>query len=246
MTPTEAMRLTGLIWHGKKLRNLACPRMGHVDTWADVILTAEEAIAAVVDLSINSPLNGPRCQIVRRRMIDQAIRGVTTNPSFYSRPLYVSEGHLLRIAAAEAAMPAPAPGRRPRRPKEPACREEHVIPLAVHASGKEIIADPERNLRRLRRTFLGPICIVTPQEDDDIRLSKGRVKGHERPDRPFQRYDGIATVRLTRTGAIVDPKTWTFRSHLAEMSVNPAYATAVPLFAHGSKVWLERIARIRS
>jgi len=243
MTDDEVIRLCSLIWNGKKLRNLADPRMGKDDTWHDIILACEEVVLDMVRLSLTSSLKGSRCGIVRRCAIDHAIRGVTNSPCLYTRPLYVSEGHLLRIAEAETAMLA-TPGRR-RTVREPSCREEHVVPLAVDASGRKILEDPEGHLRRVRRKFMSPVCIVTPDEDLELTRIKDRLKGHERPNRPFQRYADVADIRLTRNGARIDPASFTFRDHLREMSMQPAYATAVPLFASGSRHWVAALAALR-
>ncbi len=243
MNDEEAVRLCALIWKDKKLRNLADPRMGEGDTWHDIIIACEEVVLETVRLSLTSRLSGPRCGIVRRCAIDHVIRGVTNSPGLYTRPLYVSEGHLAGIAAAEAAL-VPTNGRT-RSLKQPPCRYEHVVPLAVDASGKKILKDPEKHLRRIRRKFMSPVCVVTPGEDKELERIKDRLKGHERPNRPFQRYDGVADIRLTRNGARIDPTTFTFRDHLREMSMQPAYATAVPLFTTGSRHWVAALAELR-
>jgi hypothetical protein len=247
MTPEEVLRLRDLVWGPAKLRNLASPTLGEGprgQTWADILIVAEEIVEDALRRAMTSPVQGERAQIGRRCAINDAVRKATVYPGFYSMPLYVSEGFLADVAAAETALPPfGASSRRRRSVARPACCEEHVVPIAVHCSGTKIIADPETNLVKLRRTLLGPICLLT--RDEDAALPDGSRKRSERPNRPFRRYLGIADIRRTDDGTRIDPETFSFRDHLRIMSSHPAYATAVALFHPGARTWRDRVAAMR-
>lgn len=238
----EAVRLCMRIWGGKPARNLSCPRAGGDATWAEVIAVAEETIEAILALHMRSPIQGKRAEIERRCALDNVARRASLYPGSYAPPLYVTDG-FLALAAADDAKAVEAGGRRRLLKEPPHCRE-HVVPVAVHGSGQRILEDPDANLPRIRRTFLSPICLITRDEDDLVRASS--VKRHDAPFHPFSRYAGIAAVRRTDTGGLIDQKAFTFRDHLDVMLRHPAYASAVPLFHGGAATWRRRLASIRS
>jgi len=247
MTPQEVLRLRDLVWGPAKLRNLSSTTLGEGprgQTWADILVVAEEIVEDALRRAMTSPVQGERAQIGRRCAINDAVRKATVYPGFYAMPLYVSEGFLADVATAEAALQPADPGSKRRRSvSRPACCEEHVVPIAVHCSGTKIIAEPETNLVKLRRTLLGPICLITRGED--ATLPAGSRKRSERPNRPFQRYAGVADIRRTDDGTRIDPETFSFRDHLRIMAAHPAYATAVPLFHSGARTWRDRVAAMR-
>lgn len=241
MEDREVVRLCDRMWGRRQARNLACDRAGGDATWAEVIAVAEEIYLSVLTLHLTSPIQGKRAEIERRCALDGVARRASIYPTAYARPLYVSDGFMALVAAEDDARCARGDGRRKLDvPKH--CRE-HVVPVTVHASGQKILERPEDNLPRIRRTFLAPICLITTHEDDAVRTSN--VKGHASPNRPFSRYEGIATVRRTDTGEAIDPRGFTFRDHLAVMRLHPAYASGVPLLAGGARTWRERIRTIR-
>lgn len=241
MEDAEVVRLCDRMWGGKQAANLACDRAGGDATWAEVIAVAEEIYATVLAVHLTSPIQGKRAEIERRCALDGIARRASIYPTAYARPLYVSEG-FLRIAR-QGEMDVVLVKGRLRKLAVPAHCREHVVPVSVHASGHKILDDPEANLPKVRRTFLAPICLITRDEDDGIQGS--HVKGHDAPFHPFSRYAGVATVRRTDTGEALDPHGFTFRDHLAVMRLHPAYASAVPLFHEGARVWRRRIREIR-
>lgn len=241
MEDAEVVRLCDRMWDGKQAANLACDRAGGDATWAEVIAVAEEIYATVLAVHLTSPIQGKRAEIERRCALDGIARRASIYPTAYARPLYVSDGFMALVAAADEEQ-AGRGGRRRKLDVPRHCRE-HVVPVSVHASGQKILERPEDNLPRIRRTFLAPICLIAKTEDDAIGGS--HVKRHDAPFHPFSRYAGVATVRRTDTGEALDPHGFTFRDHLAVMRLHPAYASAVPLFHGGARVWRGRIREIR-
>lgn len=237
----EAVRLCDRMWSGAEAHNLQCPRAGGDATWAEIIAVCEELILTVLALHLKDPSGSKRAEIERRCALDGVARRASVYPTFYSRPLYVSDGFLEEVSAADVRQTAAGRGRY--KLVEPPSCQEHVIPVSVHGSGKKILGNPEMHLPRIRRTFLAPICLITKTEDDGVR--KRNVKGHEAPFHPFSRYQGIATVRRTDTGEAIDPERFTFRDHLRLMSGHPVFATAVPLFRNGAATWRRRISELR-
>jgi hypothetical protein len=243
MTNDEALRLMDLVWGPVKKRNLASPMLGDA-TWHDILVVTEETVEDALRRALTSPVQGKRARISRRCVINDAVRKATIYPLQYSLPLYVSDGFLADVAAAEARLaPATASSKRRRSVPMPKCCLEHVVPIAVHCSGSRIIAEPEKNLRHLRRTLLGPICLIT--KDEDHRIDPTLRKRNDRPNRPFGRYKGVAEIRRTDTGERIDKEGFSFRDHLRVMASHPAYATAVPMFNGAAAAWRDRIAQIR-
>ena len=243
MKDEEAVRLVDLVWGPVKKRNLASPVLGDA-TWHDILVVAEETVEDALRRALTSPVQGERARIGRRCVINDAVRKATIYPVHYSVPLYVSEGFLTEVAAAEARLaPAAASSKRRRSVRMPQCCVEHVVPIAVHCSGSRIIAEPEKNLRYLRRTLLGPICLLTKEEDR--RIDPSLRKRNDRPNRPFGRYEGVTEIRRTDTGERIDREGFSFRDHLRVMASHPAYATAVPMFSGAAAAWRDRIAEIR-
>jgi hypothetical protein len=239
--PFEVTYLVGRCWGSKKKKNLASETLGDGISWAENVAVVEEVIEDCIRRSLTSPYQNPRANIARRIIIDKAARTVSDTPHFYSLPLYISENLLVEIENLDI------PTRGSNRPKKlalPKHRREHTVPLAVHCSGEKILANPETSLLNLRRAIASPICYVTKEED--AQLSIDRVKSHEIPFYPFQRYVGIATVYRTDTGERIDPAKFTYRHHLGVMALHPAYASILSLVTAGKNFWRDKLVSMRA
>jgi hypothetical protein len=166
--------------------------------------------------------------IAMRRVLDTTLRNASEPANFYAMPLYVSEGLLLAYERAAATGE-----------KWPADHDEHVLPLAIYASGTNLLADPLRHVPDLRKAIVGPICLMTSEENG--RLD---TKTHPDPERPFMRYRGKVQAYRVSDGTAVDPETYAFQDHVDHMRTVPAYATGAIRYEQGRDMWSDLCAEL--
>lgn len=211
-----------------KRANSADPLLGDDCSWADMIDVYESIAVGIVAKMIGRTGWRKRETIAMRRVLDTTLRNASEPANFYAMPLYVSEGLLL---AYEQTASTGA--------RWPADHDEHVLPLAIYASGTNLLADPLRCIPDLRKAIVGPICLMTPEEN---RLLD--AKTHPDPDRPFTRYEGRIRAYRTSDGTEVDCATWTFQDHVDHMKTVPAYATGALRYEQGHDMWGDLVRRI--
>lgn len=204
-----------------KQANTADPMLGQDCTWADIIDVCEGAAIDVVERMLKGSGWRKRETIAMRRIIDTCFRNASEPANFYAMPLYVSEGLLLAMEQAAAT-----------RSKWPSDHDEHVLPLAIYASGTNLLADPLRHIPDLRKALIGPICLITAEEN---RLLD--TKRHPDPERPFMRYSGKVQAYRVSDGEAIDPETWTFQHHVDHMKTVPAYSTGAIRYEQGGDLW---------
>lgn len=231
LDPERVTRICQLRWkdgrRGKRA-NTADPLLGDDCSWADMIDVYEGIAVGIVETMIGRNDWRKRETIAMRRILDTALRNASEPANFYAMPLYVSEDLLLGYEGAAA-----SGGR------WPADHDEHVLPLAVYASGTNLLADPLRCIPDLRKAVVGPICLITP--DENRRLD---TKRHPDPQRPFMRYSGKVQAYRVADGMAVDPETWTFQDHVDHMRTVPAYSTGAVRYERGRDMWSGVCSRI--
>lgn len=204
-----------------KRANTADPMLGQDCTWADIIDVCEGAAVGVVEKMLQGTGWRKRETIAMRRIVDTCFRNASEPANFYAMPLYVSEGMLLEMEKAAES-----------RSKWPPDYDEHVLPLAIYASGTNLLADPVRCIPDLRKALVGPICMVT--SDENRRLD---TKKHPDPDHPFMRYRDKVQAYRVADGMPIDPLAWTFQDHVDHMKTVPAYSTGAVRYENGRDLW---------
>lgn len=204
-----------------KRANSADPLLGDDCSWADMIDVYEGTAVSIVERMIARTDWRKRETIAMRRILDACFRNASEPAHFYAMPLYVSEGILL---AFEARMRDGG--------SWPSGHDEHVLPLAIYASGTRLLADPAGYLPDLRKALVGPICLMTGEENRKLE-----TKTHPDPQRPFMRYRGNVTAYRVADGAVVDPEAWTFQDHVEHMKTIPAYQTGALRYECGADMW---------
>lgn len=212
---------------GKRV-NSADPLLGDDCSWADMIDVYEGTAVSIVERMMAQASWRKRETIAMRRILDACFRNASEPAHFYAMPLYVSEGILLAFE-----------DRISNGGKWPAGHDEHVLPLAVYASGTRLLADTAGCLPDLRKALVGPICLMTADENRDLE-----TKTHPDPQRPFMRYSGIVQAYRVADGMPVDPETWTFQDHVDHMKTVPAYETGALRYEGGNDMWSAVAARL--
>lgn len=224
MTPERVARICQLRWKagaaGKRAKT-SDPLLGSDCSWADMMDVCEGIAVSIVETMLSREDWRKRETISMRRIIDTAFRNASEPANFYAMPLYLSHGMLLAFEKAGETGS-----------KWPSGHDEHVLPLAVYASGTNLLADPLACIPDLRKALVGPICLVTAEENS--RLSR---KTHPDPNRPFMRYDGLIETYRVLDGVRVYPETWTFQDHLDLMKKVPAYSTGAIRYEREDDPW---------
>lgn len=231
MEPTRVLTVCGARWpmrkQGKRA-NLADPLLGDDCSWADMMDVYEATAVQIVMRMLARTDWRKRETIAMRRILDACFRNASEPANFYSMPLYVSGGMLLQFEKTMA-----------EGGKWHAGHAEHVLPLAIYASGTNLLADPARHIPNLRKALVGPICLMTGKEHEDIE-----TKTHPDPGLPFLRYRGIVDAYRVVDGAWVDPDRWTFQDHIEHMKVFPAYRTGAERYERDADMWAEALSTI--
>ena len=222
--PAEVAELCAKLWGRKKWRNLDDPALGGTP-WGAMIAVYEELVEDAIRRMVTRPRWSKRELIAFRRVIDASLRYASEPPAFYGVPLYVSQGVLVGTE-------------REGEPKQVLGTLEHVLPLAVLASGTLVINDPCKHLPAVRRAIVGPTCWITTAENR--RLPR---KSHLDPERPFLRYasEGIVAYRVL-DGLRIDGARYGWEEHLDYMLAKPSYAGGARMLAEGEAHWRRVLA----
>jgi hypothetical protein len=217
---TDVLEVVSLIWGPRKRRNLADPDLGGAP-WSATISIYEGLVEDALARARRGGFH-KRELIAFRRIIDQCFRNASEAPGFYAVPLYASERYLADAIGALRTHQVKGVNRKPTFARG---EREHVLPLSIHASGTEILADPERYLPQARRAVVGPVCRVRKDEHDAMKR-----KTSPDPEHPFLRYAAAGVVAYrTMDGGRIDPAAWSYEDHLDYMETQPAYATGAAL-----------------
>lgn len=233
LDPARVLGICERRWrNGKrgKRANSADPLLGDECSWADMIDVYEGTAVSIVQRMMARSDWRRRETIAMRRILDTCFRNASEPANFYAMPLYISEGMLLDFDQTIAHGGKWTTGHR-----------EHALPLAVNASGTKLLADPQGYLPNLRKALVGPICLMTV--DENRKLS---TKDHPNPELPFLRYRRKVTAYRVMDGVHVDPDTWSFQDHVDHMKTVPAYASGALRYEQGGKLWADLLSTLAS